>query len=136
VKTPAVVAVVGAPEAFADLVRAAAERGARVGWLDWNAAAGPPAELGGAAGAGVAKVVSVAADGSLAWKARRGPAVLRDVLREQFLGCSIVLARGLDGTPRLIADGPTFRLEATGAAPRTLSAAEAAAELLRPRWRA
>ena len=135
-KAPAVVAVEGAPEAFEALVRAAAERGARVGWLDWDAASAPPEQLAGAAGAGVAKAVAVSAGGSISWKARKGPPVLRDVLREQFLGCAIVLARGLEGAPRLIADGPTYRLEATGAAPRTLAAAEAAAELLRPRWRA
>lgn len=135
-KAPAVVAVDGPAEAFADVVRAARERGARVGWLEWETAAGAPDALAAPAAAGVAKAVAVSADGSLAWKARRGPAVLRDVLREQFLGCAIVLARGLEGAPRLVAEGQRYRFEATGAAPRRLDAAEAVAELLRPRWRA
>jgi hypothetical protein len=136
VKTPALVAVEQSADAFAALFAVAAERGVRVGWLDLGGVVEPPPPLSAAASAGAAKAVAVGAGAALAWKRRVGAPVLRDLLREQFLGYGVVLVAGRPGSPRLIAEsGSTFRFEAAGGS-RHLDAAALLDELLRPRHRA
>jgi hypothetical protein len=44
-------------------------------------------------------------------KPRRGPAVLRDLLREHFLGADLVLVKGSDLLPKLSRSGDGWELE-------------------------
>jgi hypothetical protein len=137
VKRPALVAVDAAPEAFASLFEAARERGVRVGWLDLDAAAASPvpAALEGAAAAGALRAVAVADGRAVTVKPMRGAPVLRDLLREHFLGCALVLARGATGRPRLTPSAAGYRLETDGRRGVELDAGAALAELVRPRHR-
>jgi hypothetical protein len=135
VKAPALVAVEQPAEAFAALFAAAARRGVRVGWLDLAAVVEAPGELAAAAAAGAAKAVAVSPHGAVAWKRRAGGAVLRDLLREHFLGYAVVLLRGQAGTPSVAAEGAGFRFESVPGASRWFAAAELLDELLRPRHR-
>lgn len=81
------------PEDFAELFAAAAEAGLRIGWLE-AADPEPPPSLAAAAGLGALRAVAVGEAGTLAYKPRRGPAVLADLLREHFAGCALVLVHG------------------------------------------
>ena len=135
-KTPALVAVESEPEAFAALFAAARERGERLGWLDLAPPPPGPPALERAAALGALRAVAAGGDRSVAVKPLRGAPVLRDLLREHFLGCAIVLVRGVEGFPRLAPAGELFRLELAPARARDLDAAAAIAELLRPRHRA
>lgn len=134
-KAPALVAVAEPPAAFAALFAAAAARGVRIGWLEL-AGVEPPASLAAAAGAGAAKAVAAGAGATVTWKRRAGEAIVRDLLREHFLGYAVVLLRGGQGLPRLAADGDAFRFEAVAGSPRRLATAALLDELLRPRHRA
>lgn len=135
-KSPALVAVEAGPDAFAPLFEAARRRGERVGWLELA----PPPPLAGAladaAAAGVLRAVAVGGGRAVTLKPVRGEPVLRDLLREHFLGCAIVLVRGRGGHPRLAPAGALFRFEAGPGRARELDADAAVAELLRPRHRA
>jgi hypothetical protein len=135
-KTPALVAVTEPPEAFAALFAAARASGERIGWLDLAPPSGIPAELERAAALGAARAVAAGGDRALAVKPLRGAPVLRDLLREHFAGCAIVLVRGTDGHPRLRATGAGFRLESAEGRVRELDADATLAELRRPRHRA
>lgn len=135
-KVPALVAVEQAPEAFAALFAAAKAKGVRVGWLDLAATPEPPAALADAANAGAAKAVSSTAGQVLVLKPTKGAAVLRDLLREHFLGCAIVLVRGHAGRPRLEIDADGARLELAPERSRRLPIEELLRELLRPEHRA
>jgi hypothetical protein len=132
------VAVDDEPQAFLPLFAAAEQRGVRVGWLDLASAVEIPEPLAGAMGAGAFKAIAAADGSSVAVKARRGAPVLRDLLREHFLGCALVLVRGRDGRPRLAAEAEagTYRLELAPERTLRLDAAALVAELLRPRHRA
>jgi len=136
-KAPALVSVTGGPEAFAALFAAAEAAGVRVGWLEWRAPSGGDEALESAAGLGALRAVAVG-DGRVQTEKRtRGAPVLRDLLREHFLGCAMVLVHGLDALPRLAPAGSgQFRLELTGGRALELDPAGAVAELARPRHRA
>lgn len=162
----------GSPEELEPLVRAAAEEGLRLGWLDLAGGAPPaPREPGGSTGAGLDgavsagafRAVAVAPGRTVALKAVAGPPVLRDLLREHFLGCAAVVVRGSgsaagegdDGTaagpeapsgptlrdgaaalgeaPHLVAEAEGFRVEAPGRAGRRFTTAQLAARLRKPR---
>lgn len=162
----------GSPEELEPLVRAAAEEGLRVGWLDLAGAAppappepdgSPAAGLDGAVSAGAFRAVRVSPGRTVALKAVAGPPVLRDLLREHFLGCAAVVVRGsgsaageaddlaaagaeapsgpplrdgdaaLAEAPRLVAEGEGFRVEPPGRAGRRFTAAQLAARLRKPR---
>ncbi len=86
-------------EVFAPVFRAARIEGLRVGWLTLDAVEPPPI-LAQAAGLGALRAVSVGAGGSVAVKPMRGAPVLRDLLREHFRGCALVLIAGDD--PRIV----------------------------------
>ena len=83
-----------APEALGDLWTALASLGLRFGWLDLDDESLPEDELGRAARGGALRAVRIGADGSTVRKTRRGPVVLGDLLREHFVGCTVVVARG------------------------------------------
>jgi hypothetical protein len=134
VKAPALVAVEQPPEAFAPLLAAARARGLRVGWLEL-AAVEPPAPLAAAAAAGAAKAVAAVAGQTVALKTSRGAPVLRDLLREQFLGCAVVLVRGHAGWPRLALDADGAALALAAERTRRLSVEALIDELVRPRHR-
>jgi hypothetical protein len=121
---------------FAALFAAAKENGVRIGWLDLATVAEPPAPLVAAAGAGAAKVVSATAGRVLVLKPTKGAAVLRDLLREHFLGCAVVLVRGHAGRPRLEIDAEGARLELATERSLRVSIDDLLRELLRPRHRA
>lgn len=134
----------GGPEALAPLFEAARREGLRVGWLDLAAAgeeAVPPA-LGPALEGGAFRAAAVAPGRTVAAKARSGPPVLRDLLREHFLGCALVVVRPagggeahpeLEGAPRLEAEGGRFRVVPPAGAALELSADALAGRLRRPR---
>jgi len=110
VKKPHLLAVEAGPEAFAPLVEAAAAAGLRVGWLDL-APADPPAALAPAAELPLLRAVAVGGGRSVAVKPLAGEPVLRDLLREHFLGCRLVLVRGGSGGARLAPAGEGWRVE-------------------------
>lgn len=133
---PALVAVEADAAAFAALFAAAAKRKTRLGWLELGASVEPPAALAGAVAAGAFKSV-VAGDGSVVTVKRvAGRPVLRDLLREHFLGCAAVLVRGHEGKPRLAVAGEKFRFEPLAGRERDLDAEQLLDELLRPEHRA
>lgn len=135
-RTPALVSVAAAPDRFAALLAAARERGVRVGWLDLRAPDSTDDALEMAAAQGVLRAVAVGGGRAVAVKPVGGEPVLRDLLREHFLGCALVLVRGRDGLPRLSPAEGGFRLESAGGRARDLDAEGALTELLRPRHRA
>ena len=103
---------------FEGLIAAARHQGERVGWLELPPASpasapapGPlPASLAAAAGCGVLRAVAVAGGRSVAVKPMRGEPVLRDVLREHFRGCRLVLVTGEVDAPWLEPSGEAWTL--------------------------
>jgi hypothetical protein len=98
-KMPHLARVDEGPEAFAPLVAAAREAGLRIGWLDLaSAPSSLPPRLAAAADAGVLRAVEVspAGEGARVVSAKPvvGPPVLRDLVREHFLGCRLLLVAG------------------------------------------
>lgn len=134
-RAPALVAVSAPPAAFAALFAAARARGERIGWLDWSDEPAPHGELDAAAALGALRAVAVGAGRTVAVKRLAGAPVLRDLVREHFLGCGVVLIRGRAGTPSIAPAATGFRVETTPGRSRELAAEEALAELLRPRHR-
>lgn len=128
-RAPHLLRVTAAPEDIAPLAAAMAAEGLRLGWLDLAAAPPEPlaGELAAALDLGVLRAVAVGPGRALAAKPLRGAPVLRDLLREHFLGCRLVLVAG-PGAP---ADLPALEpeREAPGGevvAYRVVPAAEAA----------
>ncbi len=81
---------------FESLIAAMRHQGERAGWLELSdEVAGPlPEPLTAAANAGVLRAVTVGGGRSVAIKPMLGPPVLRDLLREHFRGCRLVLILG------------------------------------------
>lgn len=99
-------------ETFAPLFEAAQGAGLRVGWLVLDAVTPPPA-LAVAAELGALRAVAVGAGGQVAVKPMRGAPVLRDVLREHFKGCALVLLTGeVAGLARLAPAGDGWQVRA------------------------
>ena len=100
-RTPVLFAVSGDASEFETLFAAARERGAKVGWLELDAdAAGRPTPAGPPF-TGAFRTVEVSGRWTVSTKPRKGPAILRDLLRENFLGADVVLVRGSDLFPKL-----------------------------------
>jgi hypothetical protein len=125
--------VEGEPAAYAPLVAAAAAEGQRIGWLELAGEPALPEPLAAALAAGLERAVAVGHGRTVAARRRRGPAVLRELLRQQFLGCVAVLVRGEASAPRLAVDGDRWRVEAAGSPPRDLDTAALVAALRQPR---
>jgi len=86
--------------------------------------------------AGAAKVVAVSGGQTLAGKRLAGPPVLRDLVREHFLGCQALLVRGRAGYPRLLAGVDELQIvEMAGAEPHRLDTVALLRRLRRPRSR-
>jgi hypothetical protein len=114
-RLPHLLHVAEGPERFAALLSAMSAAGLRAGWLELRrpepgapeprppAAPAPagapalPASLETAAALGVRRAVAAGGGRSLALKLLRGEPVLRDLVREHFLGCTLVLVRGDSG---------------------------------------
>lgn len=94
---------------YAPVFAAARALGLRVGWLELGESARTepaPAPLAAAAALGALRAVAVGGGRAVALKPLRGPAVLKDLLREHFTGCALVLVRGEVDAPVLrAADG-------------------------------
>ena len=118
-------------DAFLGLFAAVRAQGERAGWLELEApghgAAAPVRERSAAErtlDAGAWKAVAVERDRSVAVKSRRGPAVLRDLLREHFRGCRVVLVRGEACLPALRARGSDWELVGADGLVRRLTTAD------------
>lgn len=135
-KAAALVGVDTGVAAFGPLFVVARAARVRLGWLDLAAAAPVPDSLESAAALGALRAVAVGGGRAVTVKPLAGEPVLRDLLREHFLGCAVVLVRGGPGWPRLepAAGGFLLRLSPTRA--RELDAEATLRELARPRHRA
>lgn len=111
-KSPHLLRVDDAPERFAPLIEAARALGLRIGWLELGGAGHPvPPVLEVAAGLGVLRAVEVGEGRTVAVKPLRGAPVLKDLLREHFRGCALVLVRGDLGD---LKDLSSLRIEESG----------------------
>ncbi len=106
-KTPHILRVEQGPEGFAPLFAAARSEGLKVGWLDLEAVE-PPAQLEAAASKGALRAVAVGSGRAVSVKPIRGEPVFRDLLREHFLGCALVLVAGELDVPRLEPHGSAW----------------------------
>jgi hypothetical protein len=137
-KAPHLLRVEDAPGRFASLIDAARALGLRVGWLDLGTAPPPiPEFLETAAGLGVLRAVSVGKGRTVAVKPLRGAPVLKDLLREHFQGCALVLVRGEINAPALRIEDGAWLVTPTGAASRRYATADLALALRKPHpWEA
>ena len=137
-KSPVLLTVQAEAAAFDSLFRAAAGRGLRLGWLDLQEECPVPAPLAAAAELGAFRSVAAAGSATIAAKPRKGPAVLRDLVREHFLGVDVVLVRGLDLFPRLAWVAGSWELSESATAKRRLDLEQLLARLRKPelRWKA
>lgn len=136
----------GAPDRLGPLFEAARAEGLRVGWLSGASLTGDPAADSTPPGlkvpsdAGAFRAVELSEGRSVALKRVAGPPVLRDVLREHFLGCVlVVVADGapveaeLTGEPALEPADGGYRVTVPGEAGRLFDPPALAARLRRPR---
>ncbi len=142
-------------DAYDELIAAARQAGHRVGSLEWlvdaDGACAPvadyapgslPAGLEAAAERGVLRAVAVVPGRSVAVKPMRGEPVLRDVLREHFRGCRLVLIRAAgNAMPEVPVlepltcppTGEPWQLIREGRPPRSWTLEKLVAALSRPR---
>jgi hypothetical protein len=130
----------GALEALFEAIRA---EGLRAGWLELDSQPGGEGPAETAVAAGAFRAAAVVPGRVVSVKRVTGPPVLRDLLREHFLGCALVVVRPGGGGSPLDAElaevpalepGPGgFRVTMPGQAALELSPAELAARLRRPR---
>jgi hypothetical protein len=90
-RAPHLLAVVEPAARFAPLVQALAAAGMRTGWLELRPPEAMAPSLAAAVATGVGRAVAVGGSHSMAVKAMAGAPVLRDLLREHFAGCAVVL---------------------------------------------
>ena len=122
----------GRAEEYHELIEAIGADDRRVGWLDLGGTEVPDA-LSAASKTGVLRAVGVVDGMTVAVKPRKGAVVMKDLLREYFVGCSVVLVRGGEGLPRLSAAESGWLVEVSGAAKRSLDTAGLVAALRKPR---
>jgi len=85
-----------------------------------------------AASLGTLRAVSVGEGRTVAVKPLRGQPVLKDVLREHFQGCALVLVRGEVAAPLLTIREATWIVSPPGAASRSYTVEQLAAALRQP----
>src|SRR5262245_22165038 len=113
---------------------AAAAAGLRVGWLELQAPPPPPEGMRAVLRAGRNRVVAVADGWTMSVRPRQGAARLRELLRQQFLGCALVLVHGEVEAPLLLpAVDEVWRVDIPGAGERRYTVAELLAALREPR---
>jgi len=133
-KSPHLLRVDDAPDRFAPLIAAARALGLRIGWLDLGGATAPvPEALETAAAASVLRAVAVGEGRTVAVKPLRGAPVLKDLLREHFRGCVMVLVRGEIEAPSLRIEDGAWIVAPPGAASRRYATEELAMALRKPR---
>lgn len=134
--SPVLLAVVGEAVAFEPLFVAARERGVRLGWLELDSAAFPPPTLAFAPLAGAFRAVAVGNRTSIAVKPMKGSPVLRDLLREHFLGADVVLIKGMDLFPKLTRGDTGWCLTESATVESRVTLEELFARLRKPamRW--
>jgi hypothetical protein len=133
-RSPHLLRVEEDPSRFAPLIDAARALDLRIGWLELEARPSPiPESLASAAGLGVLRGVMAGEGRTVAVKPLRGRPVVRDLLREHFQGCALVLVRGGE------VEAPSLRVEADqwivappGSASRRYTSAGLAAALRKP----
>jgi hypothetical protein len=126
--------VAAEPRAFAPLLLAAGASSLRVGWLELGDPPALPEPLRDALLAGGARAVAVAEGWTLAARPRRGAARLRELIRQQFLGCAAVLVRGEVDAPSLAPlDDGSWVVEAGKESERRLDTGQLVAALRQPR---
>ncbi|HVT19508.1 MAG TPA: hypothetical protein VHQ90_25425 [Thermoanaerobaculia bacterium] len=133
-RAPHLLRVDDGPQPFAPLLAALKAAGLRTGWL----ALGPtppaslPPDLASAVALGALRAVAVGPGASVAVKALRGRPVLRDLLREHFLGCALVLVQGDLAAPALHPVGDSWRVSLPDTASRLYRTDQLVAALRRP----
>jgi len=145
-RQPHLLRVEEGPERFAPLLAALAAAGLRAGWLELGPAEPAAASLESAAALGARRAVAAGGGRNVAVKALRGEPVLRDLLREHFPGCALVLVRvrgaeppapagvPLAPAPALFPSGDGWRIARAGdAAAQQLDTPGLVAALRRPR---
>jgi hypothetical protein len=119
---------------YEPLLRAAAEAGLRVGWLELQAPPQPPEVLRAALGAGGDRAVAVGEGWTVTARPRKGASRLRELMRQQFLGCTLVLVHGEADAPTLAAVGEgAWHVAIPGGAERRLTLEQLVAALREPR---
>lgn len=131
-KAPHLLRVEEAPESYSPLVEAARADSLRVGWLELSEVAPLPDVLAAAAGLGLLRAVSAGGGRTVAVKPLRGEPVLKDLLREHFLGCALVLVRGAVDAPHLRRDGDNWVIDAPDKAGQPLTTAQLAGKIRSP----
>jgi hypothetical protein len=133
-KSPHLLRVEEDPSRLAPLIDAARALGLRVGWLELQAEPSPiPGSLESAAGLGVLRGVMAGEGRTVAVKPLRGQPVLKDLLREHFQGCALVLVRGGEiAAPSLRIEADQWIVAPPGATSRSYTASELAAALRKP----
>ncbi len=132
-KSPHLLRVEEDPTRFAPLGEAARALGLRIGWLELDADSGPvPESLEIAASLGALRAVSVREGRTVAVKPLRGQPVLRDLLREHFQGCALVLVCGEVAAPLLTIREDAWIVSSPGAASRSYTVEQFAAALRQP----
>lgn len=136
-KAPVLLAVDGPAEPYASLFAAAKAAGLRIGWLVLNAPVDPPPPLQAPPLLEAFRAVAVGNGRSIAMKPMKGAAVLRDLLREHFLGADVVLVAGLALYPRLAARENGWHLAESATASRSYTTEELLVRLRKPalRWK-
>lgn len=119
---------------FASLFKAANEAGVRIGWLDLIATPAVVPELSPAAEAGALRAVSVSGSRVLSLKTLAGAPVLRDVIREHFTGCRLLLIRGELDAPLLSPDRGGWLVRPLGGDDKVFSTEELLSALRRPNF--
>jgi hypothetical protein len=119
---------------YEPLLRSAAAAGLRIGWLELQAPPPPPDELRTALDAGSDRAVAVGESWTVTARSRKGASRLRELMRQQFLGCSLVLVRGEADAPALspATDG-AWRVTIAGGSERRLTLEQLIAALREPR---
>jgi hypothetical protein len=132
-KSPHLLRVTLPPDRFATLIEAARALKLRIGWLDWPSEGLSSSSLEVAADLGVLRAVAVREGRTVSVKPLRGRPVLKDLLREHFLGCALVLVRGEVDAPALEPEDDGWRLALPENASRRLTTAEISEALRKPR---
>ncbi len=117
---------------FESLISAIRADGGRVGWLDLDLTDPVPPSLVTPASLDVLRAVAVGPSLAVAVKPMRGEPVLRDLLREHFRGCRLVLVAGEVDAPLLTREGDGWTVH-TGSGERKHSTDELVRALRKPR---
>ncbi len=132
-RTPHLLRVEEEPSRFAPLIEAARALDLRIGWLELGADPRPvPESLETAASLGALRAVAVGEDRTITVKPLRGQPVLRDLLREHFQGCALVLVRGEVAAPLLTIREDAWIVSPPGTASRSYTVEQLAAALRQP----